>query len=200
MITYIIIGITVITSLKAFNNQKLFTDLIFNAYVIDQRKQYFRFISSGLIHADIGHLFFNMFTLYFFGTAVENAFKMMFPDMAATLYILLYISGLIMSSSYSYYKHKNNPSYNALGASGAVSAILFCSIMIFPTMGISIYFLPAIPAYIFGPLYLLYCVYMAKRGMDNIGHEAHFLGAVWGILYIILLDAHVVGRFINQIV
>ncbi|MBP6661193.1 MAG: rhomboid family intramembrane serine protease [Chitinophagales bacterium] len=199
MITYIIIGITVITSLMAFNNQKLLSDLMFNAYVIDQRKQYFRFVSSGLIHADLGHLFFNMFTLYFFGTAVENSFRVMFPEMASTLYILLYISGLIMSSLFSFFKHKENPHYNALGASGAVSAILFCSIMIYPTMGISIYFLPGIPAYIFGPLYLMYCVYMAKRGMDNIGHEAHFFGAVWGILYIVVLHHQVLPRFFEQI-
>ena len=199
MITYIIIGITVITSLMAFNNQKLLSDLMFNAYVIDQRKQYFRFVSSGLIHADLGHLFFNMFTLYFFGTAVENSFRVMFPEMASTLYILLYISGLIMSSLFSFFKHKENPHYNALGASGAVSAILFCSIMIYPTMGISIYFLPGTPAYIFGPLYLMYCVYMAKRGMDNIGHEAHFFGAVWGILYIVVLHHQVLPRFFEQI-
>lgn len=183
----------------AFNNPKLMSDLMFNPYAIENRKQYFRFISSGLIHADYGHLLFNMFTLYFFGTAVENAFQQLFPEMATTLYILLYVSGLIMSSTFSFFKYKNNPNYNALGASGAVSAVLFCSIMLYPKMGISIYFLPGIPAYIFGPLYLMYCVYMAKRGTDNIGHEAHFFGAVWGILYIVILYHQVLARFAEQV-
>lgn len=204
MITYIIIGITVITSLMAFNDRKLMAELIFNPYVIDNRKQYFRFISAGLIHADMMHLFFNMFTLYFFGTKVEYNFKILFPQMATTLYLLLYLSGLVMSSTYSYYKYKNTPSYNALGASGAISAVLFCSVMLFPMEGIHIipftlFYKPGIPAYIFGPLYLLYCVYMAKRGMDNIGHEAHFFGAVWGILYIVVLYHQVIPRFIEQV-
>ncbi|MFN8284310.1 MAG: rhomboid family intramembrane serine protease [Chitinophagales bacterium] len=203
MITYIIIGITVITSLMAFNNQKLASELIFNPYVIDKRKEYFRFISAGLIHGDMMHLFFNMYTLYFFGRVVESYFQHTFSQFGITLYILLYLSGLVMSSTYSFYKHKDNPHYNALGASGAISAVLFCSIMLLPTMKIGIFpfslIMGGISAFIFGPIYLLYCVYMAKRGMDNIGHEAHFFGAVWGILYIVLLKHEVLTRFFQQV-
>jgi len=206
MITYIIIGITVLISFIAFGNPTLMSKFIFNPYSIDKRKQYYRFITSGFIHGDIFHLLFNMMTLYFFGTGVEYLFNTaIFQGYGAFMYILLYISGLIMSSSYSFYKHKDNPHYNALGASGAISAVLFCSIIVLPNSGIGIFPFSLLfpngmmPAYIFGPLYLAYCVYMSKQGNDNIGHEAHFLGAIWGILFIIVLWHGAIKNFIYQL-
>ena len=200
MITYIIIGITVITSLLAFNNQKLMSEFIFNPFVIQNRKQYYRFITAGLIHADMFHLFFNMYALYLFGNIVENALEVIFPGLGIILYITLYISALIMSSTFSFYKHKENSAYNALGASGAVSAILFASIIINPTMKLMIMPIPFfIPAYILGPLYLLYSYYMGKKGMDNIGHDAHLFGALWGILFMVLLWHDALRNFITQV-
>lgn len=205
MITYIIIGITVITSLLAFNNEKLMSNFIFNPFVIQSRKQYYRFVTAGLIHADFIHLGFNMMTLYFFGSGVEYIFKSIFPGFGELMYIALYVSGLIMSSTFSYYKHKENPGYNALGASGAISAVLFCSVILLPNSGIGIFPFSLffqngmMPAYIFGPLYLAYCVYMSKQGNDNIGHDAHFFGALWGILFIIILWRDALRNFISQL-
>lgn len=200
MITYIIIGITAITSFLAFNNQKLVSDLIFNPFVIHNRKQYYRFITAGLIHADMFHLFFNMYALYLFGSIVETSFSYIFPGLGTLLYIVLYVSALIMSATFSYFKHKENPAYNALGASGAVSAILFASIIIFPSQELMIIPIPIpVKSYILGPLYLLYSYYMGRRGGDNIGHDAHFFGALWGVLFVVLLWHDALSNFINQI-
>ena len=200
MITYLIIGFTVITSLLAFNNPKIQSELIFNPYVIHNRKQYFRFISAGFIHADMFHLGFNMYALYLFGRIVESSFQIIFPEFGTFLYILLYFSGLIMSSMFSYFKHKNNPGYNALGASGAVSAVLFASILIYPSQELMIFPIPIfIPSYIVGPLYLLYSYFMARKGIDNIGHDAHFFGALWGILFVVTLWHEAIPNFIKQV-
>ena len=204
MITYIIIAITVISSILAFGNQALMSNCMFNSYVINKRKQYYRFITAGFIHADLFHLAFNMFTLYFFGSNVEYLFGKIFQGYGGIMYIALYVSGLIMSSTFSFYKHKDNPHYNALGASGAISAVLFCSVILLPNDGIGIMpfvliWKEGIPAYIFGPLYLTYCVYMSKQGMDNIGHDAHFFGALWGVLFILLLWRDAIRNFIQQL-
>ncbi|MCB9033985.1 MAG: rhomboid family intramembrane serine protease [Chitinophagales bacterium] len=201
-ITYGIIIVTVITSLMAFNNRATMSKLIFNPYVIHTNKDYSRFISSGFIHADFMHLFFNMYALYLFGGIVEQSFKSqyIFGNKGNLMYIILYISGLIMSSVYSYFKHKNNPAYNALGASGAVSAIVFCSIILYPTNKLMIFPIPFfMPAYILGVGYLLYSFFMGRRANDNIGHDAHFYGAVWGILFIVLLWKPALGNFIAQL-
>lgn len=200
MITLIIIGITCIVSFMAFNNRTLMSNLLFNPFVIYNRKQYYRFITAGLIHADFFHLFFNMYALYLFGSLVENSMEIIFPGLGMWLYILLYVSALIMSAMYSYNKHKENPSYNALGASGAVSAILFASIIIYPAQKLMIFPIPFfIPSYILGPLYLVYSYYMSKKGMDNIGHDAHLFGAIWGVLFMVVLWRDALSNFISQL-
>ncbi|MCC6515982.1 MAG: rhomboid family intramembrane serine protease [Chitinophagales bacterium] len=200
MITYILIGITVVVSVLAFNNQKLLSDFMFNPYVIHQRNQYQRFITAGFIHGDFFHLFFNMYALFLFGTIVEQAFEILFPGYGNLLYIALYFSGLIMSSTFSYYKHKNNPRYNALGASGAVAAVMFACIIIYPSQKLMIMPIPFfIPSYIVGPLYLIYSYYMSKKGMDNIGHDAHFFGAIWGVIFVVLLWKEAIPNFIAQV-
>lgn len=200
MITYIIIGFTVIISLLAFYNPNIQSKLIFNPYLIYHEKQYYRFISSGFIHADFFHLGFNMYALYLFGTIVEAFFPIIFPECGTTLYILLYISALIMSALFSYYKHKDNPHYNALGASGAVSAVLFASIILYPAQKLMIFPIPIfLPSYVIGPLYLAYSYYMGKKGMDNIGHDAHFFGAIWGVLFVVTLWHQAIPNFIKQV-
>ncbi len=176
------------------------SELIFNPFVIHNRKQYYRFLTAGLIHADFFHLLFNMYALYLFGSLVENSMDIIFPGLGSWLYILLYVSALIMSSMYAYNKHKENPSYNALGASGAVSAILFASIIIYPAQKLMIFPIPFfIPSYILGPLYLVYSYYMSKKGMDNIGHDAHLFGAIWGILFMVVLWRDALSNFISQL-
>ena len=200
MITVIIIAITCIVSILCFNGTLNGNKLIFNAYQVWHRKEWYRMLTSGMIHSGWGHLFFNMLTLYFFGRVVEQYFSAAFGGiLGAVLYVMLYVSALAISSLGDLVKYRDNWNYNALGASGAVSAVLFASILFAPKMGIYIYLIPIpVPGYIFAPLYLLYCWYMAKRNMDNIGHTAHFWGAVYGILFPIICKPDVLSFCLSQ--
>ena len=200
MLTVIIIAITCIVSILCFNGTLNGNKLIFNAYQVWHRKEWYRMLTSGMIHSGWGHLFFNMLTLYFFGRAVEQYFSAAFGGVLGTvLYVVLYVSALAISSLGDLVKYRNDWNYNALGASGAVSAVLFASILFAPKMGIYIYLIPIpVPGYIFAPLYLLYCWYMAKRNMDNIGHTAHFWGAVYGILFPIICKPDVLSFCLSQ--
>lgn len=201
MITLIIIIITVAISLWAFSKPQIIEHLIFNAYIIKNRKQWYRFFSSGLIHADLFHLFLNMYSLYLLGSLVENFFKNQYGLLVGSgLYLFLYSSALAVSSSVDYKKYENSPHYYALGASGAVSAIIFCCIILYPQQRIIIFPIPfPIPLYILGPLYLLYSYYMAQRNIDNIGHNAHLFGALYGLLFIFLVWKDALAHFIEQI-
>ncbi|MDY5570451.1 MAG: rhomboid family intramembrane serine protease [Candidatus Cryptobacteroides sp.] len=200
MITVIIIAITCIVSILCFNGTLNGNKLIFNAYQVWHRKEWYRMLTSGIIHSGWGHLFFNMLTLFFFGRIVEQYFSAAFGGVpGAVLYVVLYVSALAISSLGDLVKYRDNWNYNALGASGAVSAVLFASILFAPKMGIYIYLIPIpVPGYIFAPLYLLYCWYMAKRNMDNIGHTAHFWGAVYGILFPIICKPDVLSFCLSQ--
>ncbi len=173
--------------------------MLFSPYLVSQSKQYYRFFTYGLIHADWLHLLINMFVLNSFGKIVEHDFEMFFFN-GKFYYIILYVCGTIVAVVPSYFKYKANHYYNAVGASGAVSAVIFSSIIIHPfDSGIMIFPLPlTIPAIIFGILYLIYSVYMDKKGQDNVGHNAHFWGAIFGILYTIMLKPSLVLRFIKQ--
>ncbi len=200
MITYIIIGITILISVIAMENETLKNKLMFNAYMIHERKEWYRFFSSGLIQEDWMHLGFNMFSFYMFGRAVENGFFIMFDGKGVLFYILLYVGGLAMSSLYSYEKHKKDIYYNALGASGAVSSVIFAFILLDPTARLGFLFIPVpIPAYLFGLIYLGIEYYLSKRGNDNIGHDAHFWGAIYGVVLTIILRPSLVNNFISQI-
>ena len=178
MVTIILIVITVAVSLLCFYGRLDINALKFNAYGVWHRKQWYRMLSYGLVHSGWGHLFFNMLTLYFFGTVVERYFQAAYGDAPGIiLYVVLYVSAIAVSTIGDLIKYRDDINYNAVGASGAVSAVLFASILFEPKMGIYIYLIPIpVPGYIFAPLYLLYCWYMAKRNMDNIGHTAHFWG------------------------
>ena len=181
-------------------NHALKNKMMFNAYMINHRKEWYRFFSNGLIHADFMHLAFNMFSLYMFGTGVEGAYKDLFEAKGVLFFILLYVGGLAMSSLYSYEKHKNDIYYNALGASGAVSAVIFAYIILAPTSKLLFLFLPVpIPAWLFGLIYLGVEYYLGKRGRDNIGHDAHFWGAVYGILLTLILKPDLAHRFILKV-
>ena len=200
MVTVVIILITAIASLICFSNGRTFQKLEFNAYAAWHGRQWYRLLSYGLVHAGWGHLLFNMLTLFFFGRVVEAYFGAVFgAAKGAVLYVFFYASALAVSSIADLVKYRNNPGYNAVGASGAVSAILFASILFEPKMGIYIYLIPIpVPGYIFAPLYLLYCWYMARRGTDNIGHSAHFWGAVYGLLFPLVCAPHILLHFIEQ--
>ena len=200
MITLIIIAVTVLVSIISMDNTSLKNKLMFNAYLIHKRKEWYRFFSNGLIHGDWMHLAFNMFSLYIFGGSVESMYADLFGGKGILFFILLYVGGLVMSSLYSYEKHKNNINYNALGASGAVSAVIFAFIILDPTQKLMLLILPIpIPAYLFGLIFLGIEYYLAKRGQGNIGHDAHFWGAIFGIALTLILKPSLIQSFIEQI-
>lgn len=190
-ITLIIVGITALLSIAAFNDGRLFSGLLFEPFVIKARGEWYRFITHAFIHANWPHLAVNMFVLYMFGRNVEVLLPEVTgrPDLALLHYLLLYGGGIIFSTLPSYQRNIHDPGYRAVGASGAVSAVLFAQIIMLPTSPVRFLFIPfPIPAYVFGILYLAYSYYMDKRGGDNVAHDAHFFGAVYGLLYMILLD------------
>ncbi|HWB26751.1 MAG TPA: rhomboid family intramembrane serine protease [Chitinophagaceae bacterium] len=186
-LTYILIGVTVVTSLIAFSNIQVMNDLIFNTAAVSRKNQWWRFITSGFIHADYQHLAFNMFSFFLFGKVVEDAFAYFFKEKGKLLFVILYFTALVICLLPTYFKNRNNLNYRGLGASGAVSAMIFAGIFIDPGMGIGLIILPGIyiPGFIFGPLYLVGCVIMDRRKRDNINHSAHFWGAVYGIVFFI---------------
>ncbi len=201
-ITYFIIGITVLISISAFGNEQMRNKLMFNAYMIHNRKEWWRFLSHGLIHADFIHLGFNMYALYVFGSSLETAFSYdeIYGAKGPFFFILLYVGGLVMSSLYSYEKNKNNIHYNALGASGAVSAVIFSFIILAPTARLGFMFIPVpIPAYIFGFIMLGVEHYLSKRGNTGIAHDAHFWGSVYGAVLTILLKPSLAMDFVHKI-
>jgi membrane associated rhomboid family serine protease len=200
LVTYIIIAITAITSFLAFSNHNLSEKLLFSPYMISHHGQGYRFFTHALVHGDWMHLLVNMFVLLSFGQAVETYFTMFFGIKGAYLFILLYSGGIVLSSTPSYAKYKSDQFYRAVGASGAVSAVVFASILIQPLSPIRFAFLPVdIPAFIFGAMYLGYSAYMSRKGTDNIGHDAHFWGAVFGIIFTGILKPALFSGFINQI-
>lgn len=200
-ITLIIIIVTSLVSILCFTGTLPFDSLKFNAWDVWHRKRWYQMLSYGLVHGGWGHLLFNMLTLYFFGDVVENYFQAAFGlGTGSVLYLLLYVSAIAVSTIGDLVKYKDEPHYSAVGASGAVSAILFASILFEPKMGIYMYFIPIpIPGYIFAPLYLLYCWWAAKRNMDNIGHSAHFWGAVYGLLFPLICNPQIFTHFLNQL-
>lgn len=200
MITYILIATIAIISFAAFNRKDLFYKLLFNPYEINHKGQWYRFLTHTFIHANWEHLIFNMLTFFFFGVFVEQSFNIFFGNKSMFIYLIEFLAAGIISSVPSYFKHKENPSYSAVGASGAVSAILFTSILLHPLNKIYLMFIPiGIPAFVFGILYLGYSAYMSKRNIDNIGHDAHFWGAVFGIVFPVILKFELLNDFINII-
>lgn len=203
MITKILIVLNCIFSIVAFQNTSIFNKYLLSPYFINQTKDWKRFFTHAFLHADLGHLLMNMYVLYIFGDIVEDGyFAFTFGRIAPLYYILLYVGAILASSFPSFEKHKNNPSYSAVGASGAVSAVVFSSILFNPWAGITFVFFPFanIPSFIFGGLYMAYSWYMTKKGGDNVAHDAHFWGAAFGFVFTIILKPSLGIEFINQII
>jgi membrane associated rhomboid family serine protease len=204
-ITVVILAITCIVSFTAFSNEKIMEDLIFYPPAVTNRNQWYRFITCGFIHADIMHLAFNMYSFYLFGRMVEEAFFQIFGDKGKFLYILLYIIALIVCLLPTYLNNKENYHYRSLGASGAVSAVIFAGIFIFPTMKMGLFLIPImVPGFVFGPIFLILSAYLAKRGHGNINHSAHIWGGVFGIVFLIVCSQFLsnyrpVEMFISQV-
>jgi len=189
MITVLIIVVTCIVSFAAFSNRRYMDNFIFYPPAISQQSQWYRFFSCGLIHADFGHLLFNMYAFYTFGNFVEGAFGYMFgASIGKFLYLILYVSALMICLLPTYFKNKDNDSYYSLGASGAVSAIVFASILLNPTAGIGLIFIPFItaPAFVFGIIYLGISFWLDKRGRGAINHSAHLYGGLYGMIFLIV--------------
>jgi len=201
-ITLIIIIVTIIISLLGFRNRELLDKLMFSPYLINHQKQTYRFITHAFIHdsRNLFHLLFNMFVLYEFGRNVESFFKYDSPLLGSFYFIILYLAGIVFSSLRDYTQHKNDQYYLALGASGAVSAVLFSHIIIFPTTSLYLMFIPIpIPSFIFGALYLWYEQYLDKKGGDRVAHGAHIYGALFGAIFTIFTNFSLLPRFFQQI-
>lgn len=200
--TLIIIG-TCLVSVLSFNNNLLRERLLLYPYRMATDNSYSRFITSGFVHADFQHLLFNMLSLYMIGGYIENWFSAAFGSQIP--YICLYFGGLIAASLPDFFQNKTNPMYRALGASGAVSGIIFALIFFEPwDIKLGFFFLPPIiPSVVFGALYLAFSSYMAKNSRDNIGHSAHFWGSVWGFFFTfstaLLLQPTLVSAFIEKL-
>ncbi len=194
-----IIILTALVSITAMQNNILFDKLKLNPYMLVHKKEYHRIIGHGLLHADWSHLIFNMITLYFFGDLVEHMFRGMYAN-GKLLYLIFYILALAVSSTTTIIKHKNNHYYNSVGASGAVSAVLFASIVFMPKKELLIFPIPIpIPGYIFGILYLIVSQYLSKKNVDNINHDAHISGAIFGMLFPVILKPWLAIHFIHSI-
>ncbi|MFT7332746.1 MAG: membrane associated rhomboid family serine protease [Sphingobacteriales bacterium] len=193
-IAWIILIANVLLSLSVMNGKSdLHRKLMLHPFSFIREKRYWQVLTSGFIHADITHLLFNMMTFYFFAFPLEQV-------IGSLSFAILYFLGLVLSDISTIIKHKDNPGYFSLGASGAVSTVLFSYILFDPLTKLYIFFIPiGIPAYIFGGLYLIYCAYAAKQNRGNINHDAHFYGALTGLVITIIMYPNILGHFINTV-
>ncbi len=192
--TLIIIAATCIVSFMAFNNRQLLDSLILWPPAV-QRGQYYRLLSYGLIHADGTHLLFNMFTLFFFGRAMEPLYTGLMGPLGFAVFYLL---GLLVSILPTWLANRDNAGYRSLGASGAVSAVLFAYILMAPWSLIYLYFIP-VPAILFAVAYIGYSIYMDRKGGGNINHSAHLWGAAYGIVFTIIMEPRVLALFVERL-
>ncbi len=200
MVLYLIIGFISLVSLWAFNITDIVDKLSFHPYSVFNKKEYYRFISSALVHGSITHLFINMFVLWSFGRVAMIYMQIYFREFnTGTLFVLFFVIGTIVSSLASFFKNKTNYYYSAIGASGAVSAVLFFTIFFAPYKLLYFFGILPIPGIVFGILYLYYSWKMAKKNVDNIGHDAHFWGAVFGIVFPLLIKPQLISVFITQL-
>lgn len=189
----IIFIFTLVTSIYAFNDPGLSGKFMLHPYSVYRKNNVYTLITSGLIHGSWMHLFFNMYTFYAFAFTLES-------QLGSLRFGIIYFVGLILSDIPSVFKHKNDFHYHSLGASGAISAMLFSYILIFPFSTLGIMFIPIpIWACVFGALYLLYTYYMSKSSRDNINHDAHLFGALTGMIVTVLLVPGVIPHFIESV-
>ena len=198
-VNIIIIFSIAAVSFLGFSNQTLFLKFLFKPNSILKDKEWYRFISSAWLHADYMHLFVNLFVLYSFGNFLEYFLNMYYEEQSSVIYLFLFLGSTVVSHIPSYVKHKSNINYQAVGASGGVSGILFAYILINPLSMLELYLFIPIPAIVFGILYLWYSYYMSKKNMDNIGHEAHIYGALGGMILITIIKPGIWVSFFNQL-
>ncbi|MFC2112737.1 rhomboid family intramembrane serine protease [Bacteroidota bacterium] len=201
--TIVILIVTLIITVVAFYSEEVMSRLMLNPYQVLHKREWYRLITHGFLHADWTHLIINMVVLYSFGSNVERWFQQLkmsgYIDSPALSYSILYFGGIIISSLITLYRHRNNRWYNSVGASGAVSAVIFTSIFFSPLDRLYFFAVLPIPGIVFAVLYLVYSSYMGRRNRDNINHDAHFLGAVYGFVFPILIDLDLLKHFITEL-
>jgi len=189
----IIFVFTLVTSLYAFYDHGIYGKFMLHPYSVAKGNKVFTLITSGLIHKDYMHLFFNMFTFLAFSFTLERY-------IGSWQFGLLYFLSLILSDLPTVFRHKDDFNYNSLGASGAISAVLFSYILFNPMAKLYIMFIPiGIPAVVFGVLYLIYCAYASKNSRDGINHDAHFFGALTGLIFTIIFVPGILQNFISAL-
>ncbi len=196
MLTEVILAITVIVSFLCFNNGELFNKLSLKPYRVVHANEWYRLITHGFVHGDWMHLFVNMFTFWSFGRYIESVFQ--YLGFVSWAFLALYFGGMLVASIGDVVRYRNASWYASIGASGAVSAVLFTSILLNPWDKILLFAVLPIPGILFGVIYLAYCQYMARRGGDNINHNAHFYGAVYGFVFPILMKPELFRLFLSH--
>lgn len=194
--TTVIVIITALISLVAWQNQKIMARLIFDCFSIKRFKQYDRFVTHGFVHADGAHLLFNMFTLYFFGRAVERFYIQKFGSLG---FALFYVAAIVVAMIPSYLKNQNNRHYLSLGASGGVSAVVFAFILFAPWSTLYLFAVLPIPAIVFAAAYVAYGVYAQKHLNNNVNHSAHLCGAAFGVVATVLLEPTLILHFLRAL-
>ncbi|MBX2817866.1 MAG: rhomboid family intramembrane serine protease [Saprospiraceae bacterium] len=200
-LTIVIVILTVLVSYRAFNDQQLFYRLAHWPIREHHKKEYYRMVTSGFVHGDWIHLLINMFVFWNFGEIVEQYFYSFFgPIMGGILFVLVYLGIIVLASLGTFYKKRDKESYVAVGASGGVSGIVFIFILFYPWEPLYLYGIIPIPGIIAGILYLWYSSYAGKHMKGKIDHDAHFYGAVLGVVLMILLKPSVLKMFINKLI
>jgi membrane associated rhomboid family serine protease len=198
LINYFLIA-NIAVSYFCLQDKQLFYKLSLSPYRIKHHREWYRIFTHAFVHADFFHLFINMFVLYNFGGFLEKEYGDLFGDKSTLLFLLLYLGGIIFSTFTSMKRHQDNPDYNAVGASGVTSAIVFSFIAIHPGKWLYLFLLIPIPAFVFGVMYVIYEAVMDKRGQGNIAHDAHFWGAVFGFSFTMLMDMDLFPEFLHEI-
>ncbi|KJV33743.1 rhomboid family intramembrane serine protease [Luteibacter yeojuensis] len=193
--TILIIAVTCVVSFVALQNRRLMDDLVLWPPAITRSREYYRLVSYGLVHADFGHLFFNMLTLFFFGRVMEQLYTNVMGPLG---FVTFYIGGLLVSILPTYMQNRKNAGYTSLGASGAVSAVLFAYVLVAPWTRILVFIIP-MPAVLYAILFVVYSIYMDRRGGDNVNHGAHLWGAAYGVIFTIALQPGLLPHFLEAI-
>lgn len=193
----VIFVFTILTSIYAFSNHDLMAKFMLHPYNVHRGRGVYTILTSGMVHRDWGHLLFNMLTFFFFGFSLE-AILAGVSAWGHLQFALIYILGLVLSDVTTIVKQKDNIYYRSLGASGAICAILFSYILFQPKAMLGIFMIIPMPAWLFGILFLFYCAWAAKNARDSINHDAHFYGAIVGIVVTLILHPWVFQHFLGQ--
>lgn len=200
-ITLIITAITVLISWRAFSDPQLFHQLSHRPYIEERSREYHRWLTAGFVHANWPHLIINMFVFYQFGEIVEAYFLQLFGEIMGRInFLLLYIVTIVAANAPTFFKHRNNPTFASVGASGAVSGIVFAFILFDPWAMLGLFFIIPCPAILAGVLFLAYSQYASRNMGDRIDHVAHYYGALFGFFFTVALNWKLLPRFINEVI